>query len=160
MQIPEPTPQHEWLLRMVGDWTMEGRCSMGPGKPEETTRGTETVRAIGTLWVVGEGGGEMPGGGRATNIITLGYDIAKSRFVGSFISSVMPMMWTYEGTLDAAGNVLTLDCDGPDFSDPAKTARYQDIIELTPDGRRSLSSRVRMPDGNWMPIMRADYRRV
>jgi len=160
MQIPDPTPQHEWLLRMVGDWTMEGRCSMGPDKPEETTRGTETVRAIGKLWVVGEGGVEMPGGGNGTNIITLGYDIAKGRFVGSFISSVMPMMWSYEGTLDAAGNVLTLDCDGPDFSDMTKTAKYQDIIELTPDGRRSLSSRVQMPDGSWMPIMHADYRRV
>jgi hypothetical protein len=118
------------------------------------------VRAIGGLWVVGEGSGEMPGGGTATNIITLGYDIAKGRFVGSFITSVMPMMWIYEGTLDAAGTVLTLDCDGPDFSDPTKTVKYQDIVELTADGHRSLSSRVRTPDGGWMPIMRADYRRV
>lgn len=160
MQIPEPTPQHEWLHRLVGDWTMEGRCSMGPDKPEAAMRGRETVRAIGGLWVVGEGGGEMPGGGMATNIITLGYDIARGRFTGSFITSVMPMMWLYDGLLDAAGQVLTLDCEGPDFSDPSRRARYQDIIELTADGRRSLSSRVQAPDGKWMPIMHAEYRRA
>lgn len=160
MMIPEPTREHEWLLRLVGDWTMEGSCMMGPDQPPATLRGTESMRAIGKLWVVGEGQGEMPGGGTATNIITFGFDPRKGRFVGSFISSAMPMMWIYDGALDAAGEVLTLDCDGPDFTDPTRTLKYQDIVELTPDGRRLLRSRVQDTEGNWQQIMSAEYRRV
>jgi hypothetical protein len=158
MDIPQPTREHEWLLRLVGDWTMDGTCSMGPDQPEQTMRGTEKVRAIGQLWVQGEGQSEMPGGGTATNIITLGYDIARGRFTGSFISSAMAMMWLYDGVLE--GDVLTLDSEGPDFTDPTRRLKYQDIVEWLPDGRRVLASRVQMPDGNWQPIMRAEYRRV
>lgn len=158
MDIPLPTQDHEWLLRLVGDWTMESTCSMGPGQPEQTLRGTEKVRALGALWVQGEGQAEMPGGGTCTNIITLGYDIARGRFTGSFISSAMSMMWLYDGVRE--GDVLTLDSEGPDFTDPTRRLKYQDIVEWLPDGRRVLASRVQMPDGNWIPIMRAEYRRV
>ena len=160
MQLPTPTREHQWLQRMVGDWVMEAECSMGPDKPAEKSRGTETVRAIGGLWMVGEGTGEGPGGVTATNIITLGYDMLKGRFVGSFISSCMDSMWIYEGTLDASGQVLTLDTEGPDFSQPGKTAKYQDIVELTDDGRRRLRSRVQGPDGSWTEFMQAEYRRA
>ncbi len=160
MNIPEPTPAHVWLHRLIGDWTMEGHCIMGPGQPEHRFRGSETVRGIGALWVMGEGTGEMPGGGISTNIITLGFDVARGRFVGSFISSAMPMMWVYDGALDAAGSVLTLDTEGPDFTDCTRRARYQDIVALTADGGRSLSSRVQGADGAWHPVMHADYRRV
>ena len=158
MDIPQPTREHEWLLRLVGDWTMEGSCTMDEGQPQAVLRGTEKVRAIGQLWVQGEGQSEMPGGGIATNIITFGYDIARGRFTGSFISSAMPMMWLYDGVLD--GDVLTLDSEGPDFTDPARRLKYQDIVEMRPDGSRTMSSRVQMPDGNWQPIMRAEYRRA
>ncbi|WP_203069921.1 DUF1579 domain-containing protein [Falsiroseomonas ponticola] len=158
MDIPQPTADHEWLLRLVGDWTMESTCSMGPGQPEQTLRGTEKVRAIGGLWVQGEGQAEMPGGGTCTNIITFGYDIARGRFTGSFISSAMSMMWLYDGVRE--GEVLTLDSEGPDFTDPTRRLKYQDIVEMMPDGTRSLSSRVQMPDGSWQPIMRGVYRRV
>ncbi|SFL00816.1 DUF1579 domain-containing protein [Falsiroseomonas stagni] len=158
MDIPQPTPDHEWLLCLVGDWIMEGSCSMGDGQGEQLLRGTEKVRAIGSLWVQGESQAEMPGGGTATNLITLGHDIARGRFTGSFISSAMSMMWLYDGVRE--GDVLTLDCEGPDFTDPTRRLHYQDIVEMLPDGGRTLSSRVRMPDGQWQPIMRAAYRRI
>lgn len=50
-----------------------------------------------------EGLGEMPGGGIATTMMTLGYDPARKWFVGTFIGSMMTHMWVYAGT------VLTLD---------------------------------------------------
>ena len=45
--------------------------------------------------------------------MTLGYDPVQKRFVGTFIGSMMTHMWIYNGTLDAAGKVLTLDTEGP-----------------------------------------------
>ena len=29
----EPQKEHEWLQRLVGEWTYESECSMEPGKP-------------------------------------------------------------------------------------------------------------------------------
>jgi hypothetical protein len=160
MSFPSaPTREHQWLQRLVGDWTMQADCNMGPDKPAERTEGKESVRAIGGLWVLGEGEAAMPGGGTATNLITLGYDAQKARFVGSFVSSCMDSIWQYEGRLDEDGRVLTLDTEGPDFGHPGQTARYQDIIELTEDGRRLMSSRMQGSDGAWHTVMSAEYRR-
>jgi len=157
MMMPEPREEHRWLQRMLGNWTMEGACEMGPDTPSEKTTGTERVRSLGDLWVIGEGRGEMPGGGEAQSLITLGFDPVKGRFVGSFISSAMGYMWIYEGSL--AGNVLTLDCEGPDFANPGKTCSYQDIMELVSDDHRILTSRMKGPDGEWRQVMQAQYRR-
>jgi hypothetical protein len=133
---------------------------MGPDKPAETFRGTETVRSLGGLWVVCEGRGEMPGGGTATTIMTLGYDPARKRYVGTFIGSMMTHLWVYDGALDAGGQVLTLDTEGPSFPDQGKLAKYQDVIEFVTDDHRTLSSQTPGPDGQWHRFMTAHYRRV
>src|SRR5688572_31098773 len=51
------------------------------------TRRSSDLRSLGGLWTVGEGSGDMPGGGTAKTIMTLGYDPQKKRFVGTFIRS-------------------------------------------------------------------------
>lgn len=153
-----PQLEHEWLHKLVGEWTYEIECMMRPGKPPEKSFGAERVRSIGGLWVVAEGQGEMPGGGPATTMMTLGYDPQKKRYVGSFIASMMTNQWAYEGALDAAGKVLTLDTEGPSFAGEGKTAKYQDVITLDSD-HRTLTSRVLGEDGTWQQFMMARYRR-
>jgi hypothetical protein len=39
----EPQKEHEWLQRLVGEWTYESDCSMEPGKPPEKFEGSESV---------------------------------------------------------------------------------------------------------------------
>jgi Protein of unknown function (DUF1579) len=51
--------------------------------------GVESVRSFGSLWVVAEGQGEMPGCGPARTMMTLGYDPQRQRYVGTFIVSMM-----------------------------------------------------------------------
>lgn len=109
------------------------------------------------LWAVCDGVGEMPGGGTGLTIMTLGFDPVKGRFVGSFIGSMMTNHWLNDGQL--TGNVLTLDTEGPSFTDPAKLAKYQDIIEIVSDDHRTLPSRVLGDDGQWTKFMTANYRR-
>ena len=70
----------------------------------------------------------MPDGSPAKTRITLGYDPLKERYVGSIIGSMMSGQWVYSGTRSADGKVLTLDTEGPDFTNPGKTAAYQDIV--------------------------------
>jgi hypothetical protein len=156
----EPQKEHQWLQKLVGEWTTEMDAVMGPDKPPEKFRGTESVRSIGGLWTQGEGSGEIPGGSTTTTIMTLGYDPAKKRYVGTFIGSMMTHMWIYEGELDASGKVLTLDTVGPDFSTEGKMTKYKDIIEFKTDDHRILSSQMLMDDGTWQRFMTAHYRRV
>ncbi len=156
----EPQKEHEWLQKLVGEWTSEVEASMGPDKPPETFRGTESVRSIGGLWTVGEGRGDMPGGGIMTTIMTLGYDPARKRFVGTFVGSMMTHLWIYDGELDLAGNKLTLDAEGPSFTGDGKTAKYRDAIEFKSDDHRVLTSHMLGDDGQWHGFMTAHYRRT
>lgn len=160
MQIPAPLEEHRWLHRLVGQWDATIECSMGPGQPAMRTRATETVRSLGGLWVIGEGDGELPDGARSRSVITLGFDPAKGRFVGTFIASVMNMMWVYDGVRDADGRVLRLDTRGPSFADPTVMADYQDCVIIESDDLRLLTSRVKGEDRAWTDFMRAEYRRI
>src|SRR5262245_15160105 len=155
-----PQKEHQWLQKLVGEWTYETEASMGPDKPPEKFKGTESVRSIGGLWMICEGQGEMPGGGTATMIMTLGYDPAKKRFVGTFLGSMMMHLWIYDGELDLAGNKLTLDAEGPSFTGDGKTPKYRDAIELRHDDHRVRTAHVRGDDGQWHRFMTAHYRRT
>src|SRR5688572_30104021 len=155
-----PQKEHAWLQKLEWNWTFESECMSEPGKPADKNRGTESVKAIGDLWIVGEGLGEMPGGGTAKMMITLGFDPKRNRFVGTWVGSMMAYLWNYEGELDASGRILTLNSDGPSFTDPGKLAKYQDIIEVKSDDHRILSSRAQGDDGKWTHFMTAHYRRT
>lgn len=155
----QPTENHRWLLQLVGDWTYASDAFMGPDQPRQTFHGTERVRALGELWILGEGSMGTPGEGEDRMLLTLGYDPAQQCFVGSWIGSMMTHHWTYTGQLDAARKVLTLDAEGPDMSGAGGTAKYQDIIELDGD-KRVLRSRMLGADGQWLEFMVAHYTRV
>jgi hypothetical protein len=159
MQLPEPQQQHRWLQKLVGEWTYEHESVCEPGKPPAKFTGTDSVRMLGELWVLCEGKGNMPGGGTGTTLMTLGYDPAKQRFVGTFIGSMMTHLWPYDGQLDAAGKVLTLDSEGPSFSGDGKMTKYQDLIEFIDDNHRTLSSQTIGEDGKWQRFMTAHYYR-
>ena len=154
-----PQKEHRWLEKLVGEWTSEAEAVMEPGKPPETCRGTESVRSLGGLWIVAEGKGEMPGGGPATMVLTLGYDPQKKRYVGTWIGSMMTYLWVYDGSLDAAEKVLTLNAEGPNMMAEGKMAKYQDRIEMKSDDHRVLTSHLLGEDGTWHQFMTAHYRR-
>ena len=157
MEKVEPRDEHRWLGRLVGEWTSEAEMSMGP--QAEKSRGSESVRTLGDLWVLCEGTGEMPGGGTAKMLMTLGYDPAKQRFVGTWVGSMMTHMWVYEGTLDATRRILTLESEGPSMAGDGTTSRYRDMIEMKSDDYRMLTSHALGPDGKWQKFMTAHYRR-
>lgn len=154
-----PQPQHDWLTRIVGLWEVESESVMGPDQAPIIMRGRESVRSLGGLWLVAEMKADESGGGMQS-IMTLGYDPKAGTFRGTFIADCMTHLWVYErGSLDATGNVLTMEAEGPAF-DGSGMARYQDIIEQRPDGTRTLTARVLKPDGQWLQFMKATYRRI
>lgn len=160
MQATKPQQEHQWLEKLVGDWTYGHESPDGHDQSSECTfTGTQRTRSIGGLWIVGEGQGKMPDGSAMTMIITLGFDHVKKRFVGTFIGSMGTNLWVYDGALDSASKVLTLDAEGPDFTVEGKTAKYQDIIEIVDNDHHILHSQTLGDDGKWHRFMTAHYRR-
>ena len=157
--MAEPQKEHEWLQKLVGEWTYESEATMEPGKPPKRFSGTENVRSLGGLWILAEGQGEMPGGGTATTMMTLGYDPQKKRFVGTWVGSMMTYLWVYDGELDAAERVLTLNAEGPSMATEGKIEKYKDVIEFKNDNHRVLTSHMLGDDGEWHGFMTANYRR-
>lgn len=153
-------PQHEWLKQFVGEWTCESECVMAPGEPTMRTTARESGRMLGDLWLILEGVGDMPGGGSMRYMFTIGFDPGRGKFVGSWVGSPIATLFVYEGELDPAQRKLPLNTAGPSMTDPSKAAAYQDTIELLPDGRRTLTSRMLGDDGQWVKFMTATYRRT
>lgn len=154
----EPQQEHRWLDRLVGEWSFEGECRMGPDQPTMKNTGSETVSSLGGLWTIGEGEGAMPEGGTARTVMTLGYDPVAKQYVGTFIVSVMAHLWAYTGSLDESGRVLELDAEGPSL-DGEGTGKYRDSIEFIDDDHRVLTSHALGEDGQWHLFMTAHYRR-
>jgi hypothetical protein len=144
-----------FLGQLEGEWEYEAEAMTGPGQPAQRLEGVERGRMIGP-WAVLETDGETPNG-RFVGILTVGPGAADKQYVATWISSVQDMLVQYEGRLDEAGRVLTLETTGPDPSDPAKQTRYRDVIEL--DGDRKEVASMMEVDGKWITYLRSHSRR-
>jgi hypothetical protein len=158
MKAAEPQKEHEWLQKLVGEWTYETEGTIGPDQPPIKSQGSESVRSLGGLWTLAEGQGQMPDGSPATTMMTLGYDPQKKRFVGTWIGSMMAKLWVYDGELDADGRKLSLYSEGPSMSGDGM-AKYRDAIEVVSADHRIMTSELQGEDGNWTRFMTAHYRR-
>ncbi len=154
-----PQQEHQWLHKLVGEWTHESEALSGPDQSPEKLTGTERVRSLGGRWILAEGQGEMPGGGAGQTLMTLGYDPHKQRYVGTWIGSMMSYLWVYDGELDANQRVLTLCADGPAMEGAGTLATYKDVMEFKRDDHRVLTSHVLGEDGEWHHFMTANYYR-
>ncbi|KQV32509.1 hypothetical protein ASC97_02725 [Rhizobium sp. Root1203] len=153
MQHAKVLKEHAFLEDMVGVWevTASGMTGQEPW--------TETVRSLHGIWFVAEGSGQMPGGGEATTVLTLGYNAEKGKYVGSWIGSMMDYMWVYEGEVTGDGTTLSLYTTGPDFGDSGKLVDYREQIVFHDRDRRTFSSSARQADGSWKQFMEAHYTR-
>lgn len=156
MMHAKPEDEHRWLQQLVGEWIYETEDAEPTAKK---MAGSDTVRSVGDIWIQAEGRGTMPDGSPAISLMTLGYDPEKRRFVGTWVGSMMTHMWIYDGELDAARTVLTLNSEGPSMSGDGTMGKYQDIIELKNSDHRVLRARTLGADGKWQEFMTVHYRR-
>jgi len=156
----EAQREHRWLRRLLGRWSYHSQVTVEPGQPPLALGGSEVGRPLGDLWVLLEGEGEMPDGNRGRWLMTLGYDPRQGCFVGSWTGSMMAHLWLYRGSLDASGNVLTLDTEGPAMNGEGRLAHYRDVIEFLADDRRLLRSEVLGDEGQWHQFQVSEFRRA
>jgi hypothetical protein len=159
MKAATPQKEHNWLEKLVGEWTFEGEAVMAPGEAPHKFSGVEKVRSLGGLWFIAEGQHDSTDGGPATSIMSVGYDPARGRYVGTWIGSMMPNMWVYDGELDDTERALSLFTEGPSMTGDGKTARYKEVIEFRSGDERSFTSHVQGADGGWQQLLTMTYRR-
>lgn len=159
VQAEPASEHHAWLMQLLGEWELSSEASMAPGEEPVLWESTESVRAIGGLWVVSEGSARN-GAEPFTSIMTLGYDPKAGHYVGSWVDSMQTKMWTYVGRLDDDRRVLTLEAEGPSMEDPERMTRYRDQIEILAPGQRRMVSSVLGADGSWTTFMSGEARRI
>jgi len=156
MEAPKIHPEHEWLAQFVGEWVSGADAS---GKPSDCPS-KEVGRMIGGIWLLLEGAGEMPGFPEFRYQMTLGFDAAKGRFVGTWVGSMSGNFWIYDGELDAERGVLTLESEGPAMNDPSRRAKYRDVVTLHSAGHRSLRGMMQNSEGAWEAFMESHHFRA
>lgn len=153
-----PSRDHEWLQQLVGEWDVRFKMYTHPDQPPAEPAGADSVRALGDYWIVAETTTMMMGA-PYRGILSLGYNPQTKRFNGTWIDSMGGHLWVYQGTLNDAGDTLTLETEGPSLQGPDKTARYREVIQITGKDSRSFTSSTETQDGAWTTILTAEYRR-
>lgn len=148
--LPPPVEQHIWLQRFVGEWEAEVEAFMGPDQPPMKTKGVETARMLGGFWLVSEGRNtEFP----YSFIFTLGYDPAKSRYVATWVDTMSGHLWNYEGGVDTAGQILTLETEGPAPMASGKRCKFRETTRFTSADHRLFTSAMLGDDGKWIKVL-------
>lgn len=156
--MPPPAPEHAWLQRFVGEWVTVAEITCEPGKPPMKCTGTETSRMLGGFWLVAQGAGDSPEMPFA-NVLTLGFDPKKGKYIGTWVDSMMSHMWRYEGGVNDAGTTLTLETEGECPGTPGKVSKFREVTEFFGDDHRVFTSSIQGEDGAWSTVVTVDFRR-
>ena len=108
---PGPGPEHQTLKEAVGTWNVDCTFYMDPSQPPMVCEAKETIEMLGEFFTVSlfeADFGGMDFKGRAT----LGFDPERKKFTGTWIDSMSPHMFPYEGDYDAATKTLEMSGQG------------------------------------------------
>ncbi len=156
-EMPKPTKEHEALAQFAGEWTVATECVM-PGQEPMKCDGAESATMLGGFWLMSRGEADM-GGEKMGSILTVGYDPETKKYVGTFVCSAGSYLWKYTGAMDASGKKLTLDTEGPLMTDPTKTAKYRETLELVDKDHKTFTSMMQGEDGKWVKVVTMEYSR-
>ncbi len=157
-KMPAPTKEHEWLKQFVGEWDTDMEAIMAPGQPPIKCKGNMSSKAVGGFWVLNELSGEWMGT-KTLGYQTIGYDPAAKKYVGTWVDSMTDHLWKYSGTVDSTGKTLTLEADGPSFTQPGKTCKFRDAYEFKSKDHIVATSTMQGDDGKWTTFMTGTLRR-
>ena len=151
-----PTKEHEWLRRFVGEWESDIEAFMDPSQPPMKSKGASSERMLGDLWLLSEGGNDaMP----YKFLLILGYDPNKRKYVGTWTDTMAAYLWKYEGTVNAAGNILTLETEGPSPMTPDRISKFREVTEFKSNDHRVFTSSIQGEDGKWSKMLTVTSRR-
>jgi len=149
--MPKPSKEHDFLKQFVGEWESSGECTMSPGQTVQC-KGADKVRMLGGFWMVSDGTGEIVGM-KMENVLTLGYDPEKKKYIGQWVDSMLPHAWRYEGEVDESGRKIILHTSGPSPKSPGKTCKFRETFEFKSADERIFTSSYQEDGGQWTQMV-------
>jgi len=143
--MPKPGPEHARLKHHVGVWDVDCTYFTGPDQPPMKTKAKETVEMLGEFFTVGRFVANMMGM-PFSGIVQVGYDTARRKWVASWIDTMTPYYFLFEGDYDASGKVLTMSGHGGDVT-TGGMIRYRTTEEVLESGQRRFEMFRETPDG-------------
>src|SRR5262245_59436987 len=111
--VPKPGPEHEKLKQLTGEFDAKVKLHV-PGAPAQESKADYKARLdVGGLFLVSEYNGKLLGGNYQGHGL-VGYDPHKKKYVGVWVDSMNPSIYSVEGAFDKSGKVFTEAMEGPD----------------------------------------------
>jgi uncharacterized protein DUF1579 len=145
MPMVKPGPEHDLLKKDVGTWDATVEMMATPEAPASTSKGVETSKMLGGLWLVTDFKSQMMGQpfqGHGTT----GYYTNKKKYVGTWVDTMSTGLMTGESTYDPATKTVTGYMEG---TDPAtgKPTKMKMVTEYKDDNSRVFTMYMTGPDG-------------
>ncbi len=154
-----PTQEHKEMAREVGVWEGESKLWATPDAEPVASKGVETIKLLGQMWLVGRYEGDMMGQPFHGQSQTT-YDPLKKKYVGTWIDSMAPTMMTLTGDYDVKTHSLTMMMEGIDAM-TGKPGKWKTItIYESADAKTfEIHAPVEGQDGKWWKMMEIKYKR-
>jgi hypothetical protein len=107
MKMMAPGPEHQRLQPLMGSFACETTSFMNPQGPEKSKASQDVTWILGGRFLMSKYSGTaagMPFEGVGMD----GYDKMKKMYVGNWYDTMGTGILSYEGSMDAAGKVLTM----------------------------------------------------
>lgn len=124
-KLYSPQPEHKLLERFEGEWKFERMSAPGEGaKPESLGSGEVRAEMLGGFFVVCRWSGKLYGGDYKA-VQTLGFDVDKRAYAGTWVDSIMSYQWQLSGSYESDKKELVVEATGPGSSGGTKKYREQ-----------------------------------
>ena len=158
MAPPKPGKEHEALKHFEGEWDAVAKFMMAPGQEPVASKAKEVCKLIaGGLFLVIDTEGEMMGS-KFVGHGTMGYDVQKKKYTGSWIDSMATGVFLVEGTYDEAKKIFTETMEGADPM-TGKPMKMKMVHEIKDKDNRVLRFLMAGPDGKEMETGSIEYKR-
>ena len=159
-EVMTPGDPHKKLEQMVGTWDAETKMWMnGPNAEPSVSTGTmEMKMVLGGRYLLQDFTGTMMDS-PFNGIGYMGYDNFKKKYFGSWIDNMSTGMSTMEGTMDKAGNTLTMwgKMDEPMTGEKNKPVKY--VVTLIDNNKHVFEIYDVKSYGEKKPVMQITYTR-
>lgn len=154
----DPSAIKELLQARVGTWDVDCSYFVSEGQPPIKAQATDEIRLLGERWTISDFRTEMMGApfrGQAT----VGYEPGKDRWVATWVDSMTPHLFFFEGGYDASGRTFEATAEAP-HPQTGNPTRYRTKDVTVSADERSFEMWMTLEDGEEFRISHYRYRRV
>lgn len=155
-KLYSPQPEHKLLERFAGEWTFERMSAPDDGsEPQNLGSGKVHAELLGGFFVVCRWTGSVYGADYKA-VQTLGFDVDKSVYAGTWVDSFMSYQWQLHGSLESNTKEFIVLASGPGPN--GGTKKYRERYQF--ESADSIAIVAEMFEGDkWVTFMTTNLAR-